>query len=66
MLDTDSHGGCKQPEPGATAYIDGSPKPCVPAAKPQRLFKYLIGDNELEARIDMTAPVVTTLRLDQV
>ena len=31
----------------------------------QRLVKYLLGDNELEQLIEMTTPVVTTVRLDE-
>ncbi|KAJ9531041.1 hypothetical protein QJQ45_000958 [Haematococcus lacustris] len=30
----------------------------------QRLFKYILGNNNLEAKIDMTAPVVTEVNLD--
>ncbi|KAF5835665.1 hypothetical protein DUNSADRAFT_7025 [Dunaliella salina] len=31
----------------------------------ERLIKYLLGNNELQEQIEMTAPTVTTVRLDE-
>ena len=55
---------CANPRFYVKALI-GPPSMCSPiGVMLQRLVKYIWGDNELERKIEMTSPVVTTVRLD--